>query len=100
LCLTIERPAQVQVQAYRWAGYGPAPPEDVAETDPKVASQRDNVYEPEALVDERVGERGRREYRVRWRGYRAAEDTWELREHLLVRAQQLLRDWKRKKRAV
>ena len=80
----MERPAEVQVQAYRWAGYGPAPPADVAETDPEVGFLRDDVYEPEFLVDERVGERGRREYRVRWRGYRPAEDTWEPREHLLV----------------
>ena len=83
---------------HRWAGYGPAPPEDVAETDPEVGFLRDDIYEPEALVDERVGQRGRPEYRVRWKGYGAAEDTWEPREHLLVGTEQLLRDWERSKR--
>ena len=96
----MERPAGVQVQAYRWAGYGPAPPADVAETSPEVGFLRDDVYEPEFLVDERRGVSGRREYRVRWKGYGAADDTWEPREHLLVGAQQLLRDWERHKRTV
>ena len=96
----MERPDRVQVQAYRWAGYGPAPPADVAETSPEVGFLRDDVYEPEFLVDERRGVSGRREYRVRWQGYGAADDTWEPREHLLVGAQQLLRDWERHKRTV
>lgn len=91
-------PARTQPASYRWAGYGPGPPADVTETAPEVGFLRDDVYEPEALVDERIGTGGRREYRVRWRGYRAADDTWEPLEHLLVGAQQLLRNWERNKR--
>jgi transposase len=94
----VAAPARDPPRAFRWAGYGPDPPADVTETAPEVGFVRDDVYEPEALVDERVGTGGRPEYRVRWRGYRAADDTWEPREHLLVGAQQLLRDWERNRK--
>jgi transposase len=79
-------------QDARWAGYGPGPPDGVTETEPEVGFLRDDVYEPEAIVDERMSAQGR-EFRIRWKGYTPREDTWEPESHLLVGAQQMLRAW-------
>ena len=80
---------------FRWAGYG-SRPVNTLEQEPEVGFLRDDVYEPLSIVDERV-RGGRKEYRIRWKGYAPAEDTWEPRSHLLVGAHQLLRNWERTK---
>ena len=100
-----EEPANLeghQVQ-YRWAGYGPSPPRSpsagVDETAPEVGFlEADDVYEPEAIVDERF-HNGRREVRIRWKSYGPEEDTWEPLKHLLVGGQQLLRNWRKSRRS-
>jgi hypothetical protein len=87
-------PPEVPPQG-RWVGFGPAPT-DVKETEPEVALLRPGVYEPERIVDERQ-QGDRREFRIRWMGYSAAEDTWEPLEDLLVGREVLLQDWQRKR---
>jgi hypothetical protein len=51
-----------------------------------IANDSQGTVEPEYEVDKIVGRRrvhgSRSEYRVRWKGFHAAEDTWEPIEHL------------------
>jgi len=81
---------------FRWAGYGQQQPRHALETQPKVGFLHDEVYEPEAIVDERRGQDGRREFRLRWKGYGPHSDTWEPEAHLLVGATQMLREWRKR----
>jgi hypothetical protein len=67
------------------------------ETQPEVGFLRDDVFDPEAIVDERMTFAGKREYRLRWKGYDDKDDTWEPQQNLLVGAHLLLRDWQRRR---
>ena len=49
---------------------------------------------PERIVDQRFTTTDVAEYRVRWRGYDAAKDTWEAPKQFVVGGQRLLRDWR------
>ena len=88
----VQEATEVQV---RWAGYGPEPA-GVRETAPEVGLLEPGVYEPERIVDERL-QGGRREYRIRWKGYSATEDSWEPLSNLLVGRKALLEDWRRRR---
>ena len=83
----VQEATEVQV---RWAGYGPEPA-GLRETAPEVGLLEPGVYEPERIVDERL-QGGRREYRIRWKGYSATEDSWEPLSNLLVGRKALLED--------
>ena len=49
-----------------------------------------------AIIDERMKD-GKIEYRVRWKGYTAKDDTWEDYENIKDTADQALEDFKRGK---
>lgn len=40
------------------------------------AKQRVEEHELEKIVDERI-KKGKQEFLVRWKGYKAADDTWQ-----------------------
>ena len=81
----------------RYAGYGPPPAGNRTETRPPECNDLwvdHHLYEPERIVDQRFTTTGVVEYRVRWRGYDAAKDTWEAPNQFVVGGQRLLRDWR------
>jgi hypothetical protein len=66
-------------------------------TRPRLANPRDHLlstkeYEVEKIVGERK-RKGKSQYRVKWKGYDAEHDTWQLARDLR-NAPDLLRDWK------
>jgi Chromo (CHRromatin Organisation MOdifier) domain len=56
-----------------------------AEEEPEPAA--DDEYEVEEIVDHRIRS-GRQEFRIRWKGYSAKDDTWE--DEARVKADHLL----------
>lgn len=54
-------------------------------------------YEVEAIVGHRK-QRGGISYRIKWKGYSSAENTWEPEDMLLPHAQELLKGYKRAKK--
>jgi len=95
-------PPPPPVAQRRWPGYGPEPSGAWTETEPRSYTQalvdHVEVFEPERIVDER--RRGdEAEYRIRWKGYPPAADTWEPVVHLQVGRDRLLRDWVKRRPA-
>lgn len=62
------------------------------ETGP-VTVEGEDEYEVEEILDDRIA-RGKRQYRVRWKDWNSAHDTWEPEENLL-HAGRVFKDWKR-----
>ncbi|KAL1519326.1 hypothetical protein AB1Y20_022852 [Prymnesium parvum] len=59
--------------------------------------EEDGVYEVEDILDERSVGRGRKEYRVKWRGWPEEDCTWELAASLKG-CSAILRAWKTRRR--
>lgn len=57
-----------------------------------VAASDDKSYEVEAVVAQRVGPKGAAECQVKWLGFGASENTWELTSSLLGDVKRLLPD--------
>jgi hypothetical protein len=96
-------PASTAAVARRWPGFPGKPPADATETQPAayvdaVIDERE-LFEPERIVGERRASDGSVEYRIRWKGYQPAQDTWEPVEHLRAGRRGLLRDWAKRQRA-
>lgn len=98
------RPAPtLPLEARRWPGFPGQPPKDATETQPAayvnaVIDERE-LFEPERIVGERRASDGSVQYRIRWKGYDPAQDTWEPVGHLRAGRRELLRDWAKRQRA-
>ena len=58
-------------------------------------SQKRKFYEVEAIVAERVGEEGREEYEIKWKGWHHKYNTWEPIENL-IKVKKMIKQFKRK----
>lgn len=72
----------------------PADRDDQPEQLSQVKANADGQYEVEAIVERRKT-RGRVEYRVRWKGYKPSDDTWEPRASLIKQIPGMVRDFEK-----
>jgi transposase len=85
----------------RFAGYS-RERKDLIETNPESLEGREIgkglVYEVEGIVDDQKEKNGKVFYRIRWKGYPPAQDTWEVAKNLQF-AKEAIREYnKRRKR--
>jgi hypothetical protein len=61
---------------------------------PDTPDEAEREYVVSRIVDETQDEQGQTLYKVRWKGYRKADDTWETEANLLQNASEKVFDWK------
>lgn len=69
--------------------------EEPEERNPPPIDEGENRYEVASIVDKRKMRNGTYKYRVRWRGYRPKDDTWEPRSRLLRDVPDMIKDYDR-----
>ena len=58
--------------------------------DPQATSDNDGIYEVDRIIAER-----RNQYKIRWLGYDAAEDSWVLKSELQKTAPDVVAAWQK-----